>query len=85
MTIVETGTSIPALPAITAPAVLLMPETKGRSSHLPKIDFIHITSAARARSMELDGLSVAQIALAMGLKTDTIWSFLQMQAIDSGE
>ena len=85
MTIVETSSSIPARAAKTTPAVLLMPETKGISSQLPKIDFIHINSAARARSMELEGLSVAQIALAMGLKTDTIWSFLQMQTIDSGE
>jgi hypothetical protein len=71
-----------AHPVIT-PVVVIMPKQEDRSSLLPKIDFVHITSAARARSMKLEGLNVAQIALAMGLNTNVIWAFLQMPPMES--
>jgi len=71
-----------ALPVIR-PEVVIMPKQEDRSSLLPKIDFVHITSAARARSMKLEGLNVAQIALAMGLNTNAIWAFLQKPPMES--
>jgi hypothetical protein len=76
--------TLAALPVIAASAVLHMPQTKDTPSHLPIVDFVHITSSARARSMKLEGLSVAQIALAMGMKTDEIWTYLQMPPMASG-
>jgi len=71
-----------ALSVIT-PEVVIMPKQEHRSSLLPKIDSVHLTSAARARSMKLEGLNVAQIAFAMGLNTNAIWAFLQMPPMES--
>jgi hypothetical protein len=84
MMINEISSTTSALPVISAATALLMPQTKDTSSHLPKVDFVHITSAARVRSMKLEGLSVAQIALAMGMRTDEIWAYLQMPPMASG-
>jgi hypothetical protein len=84
MIIDEINSTTAALPVIAASAVHLMPQTKDTSSHLPIVDFVHITSSARVRSMKLEGLSVAQIALAMGMKTDEIWAYLQMPPMASG-
>jgi len=83
MTVNENNATIAALPVTSAPVAVIMTKQENISLLLPKIDPVNITSAARAKSMKLEGLSVAQIAQAMGLHTDVIWAFLQMQPMAS--
>lgn len=79
MTINEIGNTSAARPAKASPAVVITQKLESSLLILHKNNTVHITSAARAKSMQLEGLSVAQIAMEMGLDTDTIWTFLQKQ------
>jgi hypothetical protein len=72
-------------PVIKLPVVVVMSKNESTPLFQQKSDIINITSAARVKSMKLEGMSVAQIAVVMGLDTEAIWAFLKMQPLASAQ
>jgi hypothetical protein len=79
MDIEEIDDTIATPPVPTPPSSKIPVKSEGASKLPSKADKAALTGATLAKTMKLEGQSVAQIAQAMGLDTETIWVFLRSQ------